>query len=65
MDEEIVFTKKDVFKIQRKFFSKNYILWASDIRIKVSETNLWLMFIANPNKKYTAFKKGKMYILED
>ena len=65
MDEEIVFTKKNVFKIQRKFLSKDYILWAWILELKSVKQILWLMFILNPNKKYTAFKKGKIYILED
>ena len=55
---KISFTKKSIFRIQKKLFSNDYYVYVKvdlvDRKIKLSESEFFLMFIAGSTKKYNA-----------
>ena len=55
---KISFTKKSIFRIQKKLFSSDYYVYVKvdlvDRKIKLSESEFFLMFVAGSTKKYNA-----------
>lgn len=62
---KISFTKKSVYRIQKKLFSSDYYVYLKvdlvDRKIKLSESEFFLMFIAGSTKKYNATQEHKKY----
>ena len=62
---KISFTKKSIFRIQKKLFSSDYYVYVKvdlvDRKIKLSESEFFLMFVAGSNKKYNATQENKKY----
>lgn len=61
----ISFTKKSIFRIQKKLFSNDYYVYVKvdlvDRKIKLSESEFFLMFIAGSTKKYNATQENKKH----
>ena len=60
---KISFTKKSIFRIKRKLFSSDYYVYVKvdlvDRKIKLSESEFFLMFVAGSTKKYNAKQEHK------
>ena len=62
---KISFTKKSIFRIQKKLFSNDYYVYVKidlvDRKIKLSESEFFLVFIAGSTKKYNATQENKKH----